>query len=366
MVIFMKEKAAVAIFICILVGSVLGAGLVEATYGTVATRSATNEALAIIDSGFKDYLVGATFNGVDEQILVATKPILGFPINGDSYLVLSSGDARYVVTGDTSYDFEEVGGVAISDGQPATGQDVYDVATLRITLKVPDGATTLMFRWRMVSDDYSPYNDFFYSYVEFPDGKKVTAATLPNGTIPYISVMEPVFVEVNGQDGVPLEEMGPIYTAKVDVSAYQGKTITLVLQVGDADDDEVDTAVLVDNLRFIVTSSATPRGQEYLQLLTLARLWTLRFFTFHDSFDELYANATALGVANETLSRAMELHQNATSTMQAAWGNYDLDTVRRLMWSTRFIPKIGLVIKAYRDEMKAIRLLEDAIAEIQQ
>jgi len=359
------NRGRVSIFVLLLlVGSVFSIGFVGATFGVVVTRSATNEALAILDSNFRDYLVGATFTGVDEQVLIATKPVLGFPIDGNSYLVLSSGYAKYVVTGDRLYDAESMDGVKIPGGQPVTGQTAYDVATLRITLKVPDGATTLSFKWRMVSDDYPPWNDFFYSYVEFPDGKKVLAATLPNGTIPYISAMWPIFVEIRGQDGVPLWHMGPIYTATVDVSKYQGKTITLVLQVGDAGDSWVDTAVLIDDLRFTVTSTTTTsRGQEYLQILTVAKLWTLRFFTFHDRFDELYSNATALGVDNKTLSTAMELHQNATSMMKQAWGNYDLDTIRKLMWSTMFMPKMGLIIKAYKDEMAAIKLLEDAIAE---
>ncbi|WP_457752138.1 choice-of-anchor L domain-containing protein [Thermococcus sp.] len=363
----MRKRLLGILLAIVMVGSTLGMGFggviaLILPGGPVVTRSATNEALAILNSDFKDYLVGATFTGVNEQILIATKPVLGFPLNGDSYLILSSGDARYVLNGSEEYDVGNVGGIFIPNGQPVTGQDAYDVATLRITLKVPDGATTLSFSWRMVSDDYPPYNDFFYSYVEFPDGKKVVAATLPNGTIPYISSMWPVFVEVNGKDGVPMWHMGPIYTATVDVSKYQGKTITLVLQVGDAGDAWVDTAVLVDNLRFTITPSPT-RGQEYLQLLTVAKLWTLRFFTFHDRFDELYTNATTIGVDNETLSKAMELHNNATATMQAAWGNYNLSTVRRLMWSTMFMPKIGLIIKAYKDEMAAIKLLEDAIAE---
>ncbi len=362
----MRGRAVVAILIGILIGSVLGTGFVGATYGDVVTRSATNEALAILEGDFKDYLVGATFNGVDEQVLIATKPVLGFSIDGNSYLILSSGDARYVI-GTREYDVEDMGGVHI-ESDPVTGREAYDVATLKITLKVPEGATTLSFKWRFLTDEFPEDNyfqDYFYSYVVFPDGNKVTMATLPNGMIPHVGPIAEYVRETTSGDGVYLEYVTTsTFVARVDVSGYQGKTITLVLQVADVGDEWVDTAVLIDDLKFTV-SPTSPRGQNYVQLLTVARLWTLRFFTFHDRFDELYANATVIGVDNETLSKAMALHQNATATMQEAWGNYELETVRRLMWSTMFMPRIGLVIKAYRDEMAAIQLLEDAIAEMQ-
>ena len=129
-------------------------------------------------------------------------------------------------------------------------------------------------------------------------------------------------------------------------------------------DSIVDTAVFLDDLGFTIQKE-TPSKNAYLEMLTLAKIWTLRFFTFHDRFDELYNNATSLGVDNETLNLALSLHNEAIASLQAAWGNYNLSTIRRLMWSTMFMPKMGLLIKAYRMEMEAISTLDMAIKDIE-
>ncbi|WP_297091442.1 hypothetical protein [Thermococcus sp.] len=355
-----KRQVLVALALLLVLGSVVSLGYVGATYGTVITRDATNAAKAILNSNFQNSLVGAEFRGVEEQILVTTKPLLGFPIEGDSYVILSSGDARYVTQGST-YDVENVGGLSIPGGHPVTGEDIYDVARLEITLEVPYGAKELSFRWRMVSDDYSPYNDFFYAYVVFPDGTKKVAATILNGTIPYITPIEPYLTSINGQDGVVLWRMSSIYVAKVDVSQYQGEKITLVLEVGDEGDSIVDTAVLIDDLKFDVP----PAYFIYNRMMVIAQVWTLYFFRLHDDFDGVYANASAAGVDNETLALAKELHENATRMMMEAWHTDNLDDIKLRVWGAiPTYPRLHLVRKAYVMERDAVNMLLDAMKEL--
>ncbi|ASA76861.1 choice-of-anchor L domain-containing protein [Thermococcus sp. 5-4] len=331
-----------------------------AVYGSVITRDATDEANAILNSNFRNSLVSAEFKGVEEQILVTTKPLLGFPIEGDSYVILSSGDARYVTAG-ADYDVENVSGIHVEDGQPVTGQDAYDVVRLTLTLRVPRGARVLSFKWRMVSDDYPPYNDYFYAYVELPDGTRKVAATLPNGSIPYITAAVPYFQDVNNQDGVVLDNMTPIYTASVDVSQYGGEEITLVLEVADASDDIEDTAVLIDDVKFDVPQSFFV----YNRMMVIAQVWTMYFFKLHDEFDEIYANASAAGVDNDTLSLAKELHENATQMIMEAWDTDNLDDIKLRVWGAiPTYPKMHLVRKAYVTEKDAINVLIEAMKEL--
>jgi len=339
-----------------------GVGAISGLVSPVGVRSAVPEANAILKGEFRNTLVGATFEGVGEQIIVTTTPYGGFPVDGNSYVIMSSGDARYVLEEPPSGYDDAMGG--ITGVSPFTGGDAYDVATLTLKLRVPDNAKVLYFKWRLITGedpDDVYYQDYFHSYVLFPDGKKVLAAKLPNGQPPYVGVLTP-FVEGVTSEIYYVITKG-VYTARIDVSPYAGQVITVVFQIGDVGDDVVDTSVMIDDLGFEVVNPVR-RGDAYLRLLTIARLWTLRYFTFHDRFDELYENVTVLGVSNETLSTAMALHNASMNDLQKAWGNYDLKTVRRLMWSTRFMPKIGLVIKAYREEMKAIAILEKAIASI--
>ncbi|NJE77164.1 hypothetical protein [Thermococcus sp. ES12] len=362
------RKIAMVLTVFLLFGSLIPLGYVSATYGTVTARDAMEEAKALLNSNFMGSLVSAEFKGVEEQILIATTPAAGFPVEGDSYLIISSGDARYVITGNDSYysDDGDVGGVYIENGHPVSGADAYDVATLTLKLRVPYGATKLSFRWRFTTDEEpsdDTFQDYFYSYVVFPDGKKVVAATLPNGTIPYVGPIAPYTRETTLGDGVYLYAiMNYTSTAVVDVSQYQGKEITIVFQVADTEDEIVDTAVLIDDLKFDVPQSFFV----YNRMMVIAQVWTMYFFKLHDEFDELYANASAMGVDNETLSLAKELHENATQMIMDAWDTDNLDDIKLRLWGAiPTYPKMHLVRRAYVTEKDAVNLLIDAMKELE-
>ncbi len=360
-----KSNVYVILAILLLLGGVVSLGQVGATYGSVVNRDATNEARGILNSNFQNSLVSAEFTGVNEQVLITDHSAAGFPVDGSTYLVLSSGDARYVITGNGSYDVESLGGVNITDGQPVTGANAYDVAMIRIVLRVPYGATKLSFKWRFATDeipDDDTYQDFFYSYVKFPDGKKVIAATLPNGDIPYVGPIAPYVRGTTPNDGVYLAYItNQTFTATVDVSGYQGKEITVVFEIGDTGDDIVDTAVLIDDLKFNVLYSA----YIYNRMMAVAQVWTIYFFRLHDEFEEVYPNATAAGVDNETLTRAMELHNNATQIMMEAWSTNNLNDVKLRVWGAiPTYPKMHLVRRAYVTEKEAIYTLIEAIEKV--
>ena len=101
-------------------------------------------------------------------------------------------------------------------------------------------------------------------------------------------------------------------------------------------------------------------------LITMSKLWTHWFFKYYDRFDELYTTALELGVNNETLENALNLHNEAIVLLQEGWGKDSLDEIRTTFWTqgTPF-PKLYKIRKAYLLEKEAISILVTAMEEIQ-
>ncbi|USS41439.1 hypothetical protein NF865_04460 [Thermococcus aggregans] len=110
-----------------------------------------------------------------------------------------------------------------------------------------------------------------------------------------------------------------------------------------------------------------PEPQRRVTLLTtLSKLWTHWFFKYYDRFDELYATALELGVDNETLENALNLHNEAIALLQDGWGKDNLDEIRIIFWTrmTPF-PKLYKIREAYLLEKEAITLLVNATERLQ-
>ena len=110
-----------------------------------------------------------------------------------------------------------------------------------------------------------------------------------------------------------------------------------------------------------------PETQRHINaLITMFKLWTHWFFKYYDRFDELYVTALELGVDNETLENALNLHNEAIVLLQEGWGKDSLDEIRTTFWTqgTPF-PKLYKIRKAYLLEKEAISILVTAMEEIQ-
>ncbi|HHI00170.1 MAG TPA: hypothetical protein ENL40_01620, partial [Thermococcus litoralis] len=271
------------------------------------TKDAEQEALAILTEDSKDALISATFEGGDGQVYISTVEALGFPTDGDSYVILSSGIASEAVDGSIG----STGGISIPNGHPVFGTEINDVATLTIKLKVPSNAETLSFKWLFGSNeipDYvDEYRDFFRAYVILPDGSTKDMALLPNGNIPYVG--DGIQNYTAPDPTVNINEVTSTYTATLDVSKYRGKQITLVFQIADEGDDSVDTFAFIDELKFVRGGKGKADRRSYIMMI---QIWSKYFFNEYDQFVALYAKAEEIGVSNETLEKALELHLNAT------------------------------------------------------
>jgi len=110
-----------------------------------------------------------------------------------------------------------------------------------------------------------------------------------------------------------------------------------------------------------------PKPQRRINvLITMSKLWTHWFFKYYDRFDELYTTAIELGVDNETLENALNLHTEAITLLQDGWGKDSLDDIRATFWTqmTPF-PKLYKIRKTYLLEKEAITVLVSAIEELQ-
>jgi len=218
---------------------------------------------AIVNPSIADYLKEATYRGQDIQAQVFTEPLQGFPTEGNSYIVLSTGNAQSAPGAATDFANSDVEGEQIPGGSPE-GLDAYDVATLTLVFHVPAGQVLrLSFNFKFCTEENpeylgSEFQDYFTAIVR-GGGREANIAELPDGSIVTVDKTihlsnpvggtseepEPPFPEPND---VVYNACTGTLTASVDLSFFPSEEITLELQIGDASDGNLDSAVFIDNL----------------------------------------------------------------------------------------------------------------------
>ncbi len=233
--------------------------------------SAVELAKAIVPEHFHYCIVSAEFEGSDEQNEIFKKGLLfgkelqGFPTEGDAYVVLSTGRASDAPGKAEEFVSTAVeNGIYIPSGSP-NGYDAYDVTTLRIKLRVPEFANYLMFQYKFGTEENpsfvgTEFQDFFRAIVITPDGHEHVLASLTVDSAAEISNKvtgasenpQPPFPEPND---VTYNAVTKLLTAKFDVRDWRGEEITVIFQVGDASDPIYDSAVFLDNLNFLPSTT---------------------------------------------------------------------------------------------------------------
>lgn len=142
--------------------------------------------------------------------------------------------------------------------------------------------------------------------------------------------------------------------------APNGNLIAAGWSTGDYMDSILLMAIKVPELQSI---PYTGTQNTLFLLIKMARTWTNQFFMYHDVFDDMYETAVSLGADNETLEKALELHNNATDLILDAWRCNNIEEVLIKM-KHGGIPKLYNIIKALLMEQKAIEILKNAINEL--
>jgi hypothetical protein len=207
------------------------------------------------------------------------RELAGFPTNGETYAILSSGDVNAVgslltnESEETSFPFLDHFSEPLS---PNRGEGAEDWTVFKVNVSVPGGDNCLALDYRFLSEEFpefvgSPFNDAFIAEVDstgwaVEDGGDLVRpndfAASPAG--------EPISVNGLGETAVNEAEAGGTYfdaatgliTTKTPISPGAH---SIYLSIFDASDPIYDSAVFLDNLRFISEDPATcrpPTGKE--------------------------------------------------------------------------------------------------------
>jgi hypothetical protein len=196
----------------------------------------------------------------------------GFPTNGDTFAILTTGDPALA---NTTNDAEDSGRDNFSNTDPEPngghlrGDTDYDVSVVQVGVNVPDGANCLALDYRFLSDEFpefvnTQFNDAFIAEVDnstwSTSASSITAPndfatdTSSNGV--NVNGVGPVAVSPDESAGTTYDAATGLVTTKTPITPGPHKVFLSILDQGD---QIYDSAAFVDNLRFITESASTCR-----------------------------------------------------------------------------------------------------------
>ena len=207
----------------------------------------------------------------DQGIAIQTNAMGGFPTEGSSYVVLSSGcaDDLLLPNGETDHS-------CILEGLDTSEEQ--DLVQLALTLNVPANSSSVSFDWKFYSEEFpefvgSAFNDAFL--VESGSSNYVLSGaniTAPNNVAfdqnnQLISVNTSGFLVMTAGEasGTTYHAATPKLTTVTPV-APGATTVTLIFSVFDMGDSIYDTTVLLDNVKFDASPIAAPSTKKTADL----------------------------------------------------------------------------------------------------
>jgi hypothetical protein len=234
----------------------LGATTVLSVAGSAAVGAVPLDAAGVAALDISPSTVVSTDAPGDSRgLTVLSTSMHGFPSQGSTALVLSTGDASIVAGA------PDGGVIDSTELDDPGGADGNDITQLYIELVPPGGATCIAFDFLFLSEEYpdyvgSVYNDIFTAELNESlfsiEGNQVIA---PNN-FAFASDGSPVSVNTlfgfTDASESQLNGRSPALSAAspVEVDINTGR-MTLILSVQDLGDSVFDSAVVVDNLRWL-------------------------------------------------------------------------------------------------------------------
>jgi hypothetical protein len=215
----------------------------------------------------------------------ATDPphqLVGFPTAGETYAVLSSGDINTVASvfdnpdnEETSFDFVDQFAPPVPPGSDR-GLSTEDWTVLRVDVQVPLSANCLSLDYRFLSEEYpnfvgSQYNDAFFAEIDSTSWSVADGGELTRPNDFAVSTGgNPISVNGVGDTAMlPSEASGTYFNAATGLITTKTPITpgphAIYLSVFDASDSILDSAVFLDDLRFIAEDPSTckpPTGQQ--------------------------------------------------------------------------------------------------------
>lgn len=234
--------------------AVMGASTVP-----VAAVPGTSAQLAALDVDGST-IVSSDAPGDPLGVSVLTSPLEGMPTQGSSALVLSTGDASALAGVSSTFESTNL-------GDAITGADGNDMSQFSLELSPPTGATCVAFDFLFLSEEYpnfvgSSFNDIFTAELNesffFLDGNQVVApnnfAFDSQGSAVSVNTLfgfSPTTQSTHNGKSPLLQATTPI---ELDLSS---QTMTIIFSIQDLGDSIYDSAVIIDNVRYLFGPNCT-------------------------------------------------------------------------------------------------------------
>lgn len=196
--------------------------------------------------------------------------VTGFPTAGNSFGILSTGDVHTIANVTVN---EEEGTSTAYEQQTSVasrGEGSHDWTTLKLDVLVPSGDNCLALDYRFLSEEFpefvgSPFNDAFIAEADTSSWSVAVGGELtrPND---FASSLEGTPISVNGvgpaavtpqeAEGTYFDAATGLITTKTPIGAGPH---SIYLSIFDASDEIYDSAVFLDNLRFVNEDPSTCR-----------------------------------------------------------------------------------------------------------
>lgn len=187
---------------------------------------------------------------------VVSKPIGGLPTSGGAFALLSTGDASIIdQPNDSGSSGADLGGASVR------GDTDFDVTVLKLDVNVPSGANCMVgLDFRYYSDEYpeyvgSAYNDAFIAELDETSWTTSGSAITAPANFAFDPSGNPITINAAGVTSMTMEEAAgttfdgatPLLRAATPITPGPH---SIYLSIFDQGDHVLDSAVIVDNLRF--------------------------------------------------------------------------------------------------------------------
>ena len=193
----------------------------------------------------------------------------GFPTKGEAALVLSTGDASVVADPASVRDIEkdQFGNEPGTELDGAGGADGNDLTQLKLTLSPPPAATCVSFDFMFLSEEFphftgQNFNDIFTAELNESVFSLAGDQVIAPNNFAYSDKRELLSVNTfSSFEAAPdssLNGRSPHFSATSSLEpATLGGPVVLILSVQDLGDSALDSAVVVDNLRYFAAENCT-------------------------------------------------------------------------------------------------------------
>jgi hypothetical protein len=200
--------------------------------------------------------------GLGQSGAPAPESLAGFPTAGDDYAILSTGEIGTVASQFSAGYLGSTQFPSQTSPEPTARGVARDWTVLKLDVDVPAGANCLAFDFRFLSEEYpqyvgSTYNDAFVAEVDANSWSVLSGGALvrPND-FAASPLGEPISVNGVGPTEMVAAEAGGTYFNAATHLLTARTLITpgahsVYLSIFDASDKKYDSAVLLDNLRFV-------------------------------------------------------------------------------------------------------------------